>query len=135
MSSQRHPSERRAAWWYRCRGYRVLGRNVWVGGYELDLIVRRGRTIACVEVKSKSGSRFGDPLEMVTPVKVGRLRRAAHVSEPLVEPSEQHLGGIRDEGAAAMVVEGEGRIAESDCEYVNGKPEIIPQNGNERIDA
>jgi len=29
------------------------------------------------EVKSKSGDRYGDPLEMVTPTKVRRLRRAA----------------------------------------------------------
>ena len=37
------PSERRAAWWYRLRGYRVLAANCWAGGYELDLVVRRGR--------------------------------------------------------------------------------------------
>jgi putative endonuclease len=30
-----------------------------------------------VEVKSKSGDGYGDPLEMVTPVKVERIRRAA----------------------------------------------------------
>ncbi len=76
-SSPRHPSEQRAAWWYRLRGYRVLARNAWSAGYELDLVVRRGRTIAFVEVKSKSGTRFGDPLEMVTPVKEERVRRAA----------------------------------------------------------
>jgi putative endonuclease len=76
-SSPRHPSERRAAWWYRLRGYRVLAANCWAGGYELDLVVRRGRSLAFVEVKSKAGPRFGDPLEMVTPVKVDRLRRAA----------------------------------------------------------
>lgn len=29
------------------------------------------------EVKSKSGTRFGDPLEMVTAEKVRRIRRAA----------------------------------------------------------
>ena len=28
-------------------------------------------------MKSKSGTGFGDPLEMVTPLKVGRIRRAA----------------------------------------------------------
>jgi putative endonuclease len=28
-------------------------------------------------VKSKSGPRFGDPIEMVTPEKVRRIRRAA----------------------------------------------------------
>ena len=67
----------RAAWWYRLRGYRVLDTNCWAGGYELDLVVRRGRVLAFVEVKSKSGDGFGDPVEMVTPVKVERIRRAA----------------------------------------------------------
>ena len=76
-SSQRHPSEARAAWWYRLRGYRVLDRNVWCAGAELDLVVRRGRVLAFVEVKSKAGTGYGDPLEMVTPVKVDRIRRAA----------------------------------------------------------
>ncbi|HST14024.1 MAG TPA: YraN family protein [Gaiellaceae bacterium] len=76
-SSPRHPSERRAAWWYRLRGYRVLAANCWAAGYELDLVVRRGRTLVFVEVKSKAGPRFGDPLEMVTPVKVARVHRAA----------------------------------------------------------
>jgi putative endonuclease len=55
----------------------VLATNCWAGGYELDLVVRRGRVLAFVEVKSKAGDGFGDPLEMVTPVKVERLRRAA----------------------------------------------------------
>jgi putative endonuclease len=55
----------------------VLAANCWAGGYELDLVVRRGRTLVFVEVKSKAGPRFGDPLEMVTPVKVERVHRAA----------------------------------------------------------
>jgi len=55
----------------------VLDRNVWLAGAELDLVVRRGRVVAFVEVKSKAGGGYGDPLEMVTPVKVERLRRAA----------------------------------------------------------
>jgi putative endonuclease len=70
-------AERRATWWYRLRGWRILGENVWAGGNELDLIVRRGRTLRFVEVKEKRGSRFGDPLEMVTAEKRRRLRRAA----------------------------------------------------------
>ena len=72
-------AERRAAWWYRLRGYRILGANVWVGGYELDVIARRGRTLVFCEVKSKSGPRFGDPLEMITREKIRRIRRAATV--------------------------------------------------------
>ena len=57
--------ERRAARHYRLRGYRILGANVWAGGYELDLIARRGRRLVFCEVKGKSGPGFGDPLEMV----------------------------------------------------------------------
>jgi putative endonuclease len=70
-------AERRAVLWYRLRGYRILGRNVWAGGHELDVIARRGRRLVFCEVKSKGGSGFGDPLEMVTPEKRRRLRRAA----------------------------------------------------------
>jgi putative endonuclease len=73
----RHPTERRAAWWYRLRGYRVLDTNVWVAGYELDLVALRGRTLVFCEVKSKSAPGWGDPLEMVTPEKQRRVRRAA----------------------------------------------------------
>jgi len=67
----------RAARWLRLRAYLVLDHNRWLGGAELDLVVRRGRTLAFVEVKSKSGDGFGDPLEMVDELKVARIRRAA----------------------------------------------------------
>jgi putative endonuclease len=50
---------------------------VWAGGNELDLVVRRGRRLVFVEVKSKSGPGFGDPLDMVGPEKQRRLARAA----------------------------------------------------------
>ena len=70
-------AERRARRHYRLRGYRILAANVWVGGYELDLVVRRGRTLVFCEVKAKADSRFGDPVEMVGAEKARRLRRAA----------------------------------------------------------
>ena len=70
-------AERRALWWYRVRGYRILGTNVWISGYELDLVVRRGRRLVFCEVKEKLGDRFGDPLEMVDEEKQRRLRQAA----------------------------------------------------------
>jgi putative endonuclease len=72
-------AEGRAVWRYRLRGYRILGTNVWAGGYEIDVIARRGRALVFCEVKSKSGSGFGDPLEMVTAEKIRRIRRAAGV--------------------------------------------------------
>ena len=76
-SSGGRRAERRAVLWYRVRGYRILGRNVWAGGNELDVIARRGRRLVFCEVKSKRGTGFGDPVEMVHPEKQRRLRRAA----------------------------------------------------------
>ena len=67
----------RAARWYRLRGWRVLDANCWVGGFEVDLVVRRGRILAFCEVKSKGGDGFGDPFEMVDEEKSARVRRAA----------------------------------------------------------
>jgi putative endonuclease len=69
--------ERRALLHYALRGYRILARNAWAGGNELDLVVRRGRRLVFCEVKAKSSARYGDPLEMVTTEKQRRLRRAA----------------------------------------------------------
>ncbi len=62
---------------YRLRGYRILATNEWVAGNELDVVARRGCRLVFCEVKSKSGDGFGDPLEMVTPEKQRRVRRAA----------------------------------------------------------
>jgi putative endonuclease len=73
----RNRAERRAARWYRWRGYRVLDTNAWIAGNELDVVVSRGTTVVFCEVKSKSSADFGDPLEMVTEEKVRRVRRAA----------------------------------------------------------
>ncbi|HET8892892.1 MAG TPA: YraN family protein [Gaiellaceae bacterium] len=70
-------AERRAARWYRLRGWRILGTNVWAAGNEVDLIARRGRSLRFVEVKEKRGSEFGDPAEMVGAEKQRRVRRAA----------------------------------------------------------
>jgi putative endonuclease len=73
----RNDAERRAAWWYRLHGYRVLATNVWLAGAELDVVARRGRVVVFCEVKSKNGTGYGDPLEMVGPIKMRRVRRAA----------------------------------------------------------
>ena len=55
----------------------MLGQNVWIGGNELDLVLRRGRRLVFCEVKAKAGERYGDPFEMVGSEKQRRLRRAA----------------------------------------------------------
>ena len=51
--------ERRAAWFYHLRGYAIVARNVRSRGGEIDLIVRRGRTLAFVEVKTRQSLTAG----------------------------------------------------------------------------
>jgi putative endonuclease len=82
-------AERRAAWWYRLRGYRILDSNAWAGGYELDLVVRRGRRLVFSEVKEKSGLAFGTPAEMVDGEKQRRIRQAATA---WLETHPEHAG-------------------------------------------
>jgi putative endonuclease len=55
----------------------VLDANAWAGGYELDLVLRRGSRLVFCEVKAKRGARYGDPLEMVGREKLRRLSQAA----------------------------------------------------------
>jgi putative endonuclease len=69
----------------------VLATNLWVAGYELDLVASRGRTIVFCEVKSKSGTAWGDPLEMVTPEKQRRVRRAAETWLAARREYREHL--------------------------------------------
>lgn len=76
-SARGRAAERRVAWHYRLRGYKILARNARAGGVELDLVVRRGGRLVFCEVKLKEGPRFGDPLEAVDGRKRERLRRGA----------------------------------------------------------
>lgn len=68
--------ERRALCHYRLRGYRLLDANAWRGGYELDLVLRRGKTVVFVEVKERAGDLLGGPFGAVGPEKQRRVRRA-----------------------------------------------------------
>jgi putative endonuclease len=94
-------AERRAERHFRLRGYRILAANVWSAGYELDLIVRRGRRLVFCEVKSKSGDGFGAPEEMIDREKQRRLFRAAEAwlgSHPESASLEVTFEVVADEG-------------------------------------
>lgn len=67
--------ERRAAWFYRLRGYRVLARNARVAGGEIDLVVRRGSTIVIAEVKTRQTFTAGEGYEAVDRRKSEQMLR------------------------------------------------------------
>src|SRR5207253_2258027 len=63
-----------AAAWYEANGYEVLARNWRCREGELDLVVRRGRTIVFCEVKTRGSDAFGLPVEAVSRSKRQRVR-------------------------------------------------------------
>lgn len=68
-------AETRAAWFLRLHGWRIVKRRYAEGGGEIDLIARRGRTLAFVEVKARAS--FDAAIEAVTPRQQMRIRRGA----------------------------------------------------------
>ncbi len=60
------------------RGYAILARRFRVRSGELDIVARDGGTLVFVEVKARSGRRFGDAAEAVTPLKQVRMARLAN---------------------------------------------------------
>jgi putative endonuclease len=67
--------ERRAAWFYRVRGYSILERNVRLAAGEIDLVVRRGGTIVIAEVKTRQSQFAGEGHEAVDRKKRERMIR------------------------------------------------------------
>lgn len=70
--------ERIAALWLWLTGWRILARRQRIGAGEVDIIARRGRTVAFVEVKWR---RSGEALDFA--LDAHRLRRVARAAEAL----------------------------------------------------
>lgn len=69
--------ERCAAKYLRRQGMRILARQHSSRYGEIDLIARDGETIVFVEVKTRSSTRGGQPVEAVTREKQSRMTRTA----------------------------------------------------------
>jgi putative endonuclease len=70
-----------AAAWLELAGLQVIGRNVRLGGVEVDLVAREGDTHVVVEVKLRGRADYGGAALAVDRVKRVRLVRAARALE------------------------------------------------------
>ncbi|MBI4058025.1 YraN family protein [Candidatus Microgenomates bacterium] len=74
----------------KAHGYKILTRNFRSKFGEIDIVALEGDTLVFVEVKTRWGSRFGNPEEAVTPRKLAHLTRAAHYFK-LLHPKTPHI--------------------------------------------
>ena len=72
-------AEQIAAWLIRLKGYRILARQLrparGVGAGEIDIVAKRGHTLAFVEVKARATT--AQALEALSHQQRGRIQRAA----------------------------------------------------------
>ena len=75
------------------RGMVLLDRNWRCEAGEIDLVLRDGQVLVVCEVKTRSSTAFGSPVEGVTEQKAERLRRLADrwLEEHGVRPREVRL--------------------------------------------
>lgn len=59
------------------RGYEIVERNWRCPVGEADIVARRGREWAFVEVRTRRGEAFGTPEESITPQKRARMQAVA----------------------------------------------------------
>lgn len=77
----------------------ILARNEVVGRGEIDLVVRFGRTVAAIEVKTIVPSvPSDDPLDHFTPAKACQVSKLARSLEPAVNRVDVVGVTVRAEG-------------------------------------
>ena len=88
-----HAAEEVAARYLIQSGWRLLGRNVRIGRGELDIVARRGRVLAFVEVKARRTHTCGAPEDAVSSLK---RRQVARLAELWLAARPWALKGVDD---------------------------------------
>ena len=84
-------------------GLTVLDRNWRSGRGELDVVAREDDALVFCEVKTRSGNRYGSPLEAVSPAKQARLRQLAG---RWLDEHDVHAPRLRFDVVGVLVVAG-----------------------------
>src|SRR5258705_5348457 len=85
-----------ACWYLRAHGWRILARRARVPGGEVDVVARRGRTLAFVEVKARASDE-----EAAFALDEWRLRRVVVAAERL---APRYMREGDDVGIDAMCI-------------------------------
>lgn len=83
-------AENIAAWWLRLHGWRIVAQRAKTPRGEVDLIARRGKTLAFVEVKARAKD-----VDLETAIDDFRLRRVVAAAEMLVSRYGKDAQSIR----------------------------------------
>ena len=79
-----------AAWWLRLHGWRIVAQRARNPRGEVDLIARRGKTLAFVEVKARVAEH-----NLALAIDKSRLRRVAAAAESMIPQYGKGAENIR----------------------------------------
>ncbi len=79
-----------AAWWLRLHGWRIVAQRVRTPRGEVDLIAKRGSTLAFIEVKTRATQT-----QLDTAIDAFRLRRVMAAADMLTARYGQGMESIR----------------------------------------
>lgn len=71
-----------ALWFLRLKGYRLIERNLRTPVGEIDLLMRRGRVVAVVEVKRRAGASAAEALSITQRTRLIRASQWALAARP-----------------------------------------------------
>ena len=71
-------------------GYQILERNWQAAAGEVDIIAYHQQQLVAIEVKTRSGIGFGNPLETVTSTQLRRIQRGLLHFKRTVYPKYAH---------------------------------------------
>lgn len=71
-------------------GYQILERNWQADAGEVDVIAYHRHHVVAIEIKTRSGTDFGDPVASVTPTQLRRVQRGLLHFKQSVYPKYAH---------------------------------------------